>query len=212
MLSVTPRAGELLFRVAPLGCQHRQAAQAFDAAQAGGALENLQPVEERARRGRSRRQDRRTPSRRIHASASPPARDPDALRAPGSRPGRTRLSFDNQRATAIALALCRSTRIASVFSPRPSAYAACGSSTVPSFLRASRMRAMCASLPARAPAGHVAVAVQVLRRAVHHEIDAEGDRLLVDRAGKGVVEHRDHLRWPCTRSPRRRYRCTAASD
>ena len=40
---------ELLVRVAPLRGQHRQAAQAFDAAQAGGALEHLQPIEEARR-------------------------------------------------------------------------------------------------------------------------------------------------------------------
>ncbi len=41
------------------------------------------------------------------------------------------------------------------------------------------------------PRGHVAVTVQVLRGAVHDEIDAKRDRLLIDRAGEGVVDDRD---------------------
>ena len=40
--------------------------------------------------------------------------------------------------------------------------------------------------------GDVAVAVQVLRRRVHDEIDAESERLLIDRARERVVDHRDH--------------------
>ena len=41
-------------------------------------------------------------------------------------------------------------------------------------------------------AGDVAVAVQVFRRALHRQIDAERQRLLVDRAGERVVDHRQH--------------------
>ena len=46
MLRVIAGFRELLVRVAPLRRQHRQAAQAFDAAEAGGAAEHLQAIEE----------------------------------------------------------------------------------------------------------------------------------------------------------------------
>src|SRR5207245_6791722 len=39
-------------------------------------------------------------------------------------------------------------------------------------------------------AGHVAVAVEIFCRALHREIDAEGQRLLIDRAREGVVDDR----------------------
>src|SRR4029453_14339312 len=39
---------------------------------------------------------------------------------------------------------------------------------------------------------HVAVAVEVLRRAVHHQIDTERNRLLVHGAGEGVVDDGRH--------------------
>ena len=51
---VTPALSQLLVGVAPLRRQHRHADQALDAAEAGRALDDLQAVVERARRGRSR--------------------------------------------------------------------------------------------------------------------------------------------------------------
>ena len=37
-------------------------------------------------------------------------------------------------------------------------------------------------------ASHVAVAVEVLRRALHGQVDPEGERQLIDRAGERVVD------------------------
>ena len=52
-------------------------------------------------------------------------------------------------------------------------------------------------------AGDVAVAVEVLRRALHREVDAQRERLLVDRAGERVVDDRQRRR---ARGRRRRSR------
>ena len=52
------------------------------------------------------------------------------------------------------------------------------------------------------PISHVAVPVQVFRRALHREIDAHGERLLVDRSGKRVVDARDDIRGAARRGDR----------
>ena len=101
-----------------------------------------------------------------------------------------------------ALALCRATRSGSVFSPRLSAYAGCGSMTPPSSRRVLPIGRQQRARSRQHPAGDVAVTVQVLRRALHRQVDAQGERLLVDRAGEGVVDARQHAR----RAARRRDR------
>jgi hypothetical protein len=45
--------------------------------------------------------------------------------------------------------------------------------------------------PRQRPGRHVGMAIQVLGRAVHHDVDAEPNRLLVQRGGEGVVDHGD---------------------
>ena len=44
------------------------------------------------------------------------------------------------------------------------------------------------------PAGDVAVTVEVLRGALHRQVDAQGQRLLIDRTGEGIVDARQHVR------------------
>ena len=105
-----------------------------------------------------------------------------------------------------AFALCCAIRSGSVFRPRPSAYAGYGSITVPSSRRACSIGATSAARPGHDAAGHVAVAVQVLRRALHRQVDAERERLLVDRARERVVDDRQDA---ARRGRRRRSRRTS---
>ena len=75
--------GELLVGEAVLRRQHRQAAEALGAAEAGGALDDLEPIEDPAGARRSRRRRRSRPCRRSRASATARSRGPDATAGPG---------------------------------------------------------------------------------------------------------------------------------
>jgi hypothetical protein len=68
--------------------------------------------------------------------------------------------------------------------PRPIAYAACGS-PMPAE-QAARLVDIFhqADRAGEGSRGHVAVSVQVLRHAFHHDVDAHRERLLVERAGE----------------------------
>ena len=152
MLAVTPARDELLVGVAPLRRQHRQAAEALDAAKAGGALDDLQPIEE--------------PRGAIVAAAEIEADHAAEAAHLALRDGVIGVRLEARvvdaldasallraaLATASALAFCRSTRTASVLSPRPSAYAAYGSRTAPTSLRALSTFSISSLGPASAPA------------------------------------------------------------
>ena len=101
--------------------EDRKAAQALDAAQAGGALNELQPVERAIRRRPVRPSGRYTPCRQSQTSAARQSRDQGVTPTPGNTPATRQGALSSARATACALALCRATRKGSVLSPRPSA-------------------------------------------------------------------------------------------
>ena len=101
MLRVTPARGELLVRVPPLRRQHRQAAQALDAAEAGGALEDLQAIEEPLGARPARRRGRRRPCRRSRVICFVASAWSGWTRGPGSRPSRRGVRSASQRATAM---------------------------------------------------------------------------------------------------------------
>ena len=144
-----------------------------------------------APRDRSRRRDRGRPSRQSRSSGASRSRDRGATRGPGSRRARRARAARAALAMASALAFCRSTRTASVLSPLPSAYAAYGSRTAPTSFRALSTLLDDLARSGQHPGSHVAVPIEVLRGAVHDDVDAEGQRLLIDRAGEGVVDDRE---------------------
>ena len=112
-------------------------------------------------------------------------------RQPGIAARRSRAGRARATRRARARSRCGAPCAAAASSARGRAHRpACGSRIVPSSRRVRSTRCTSVRASGHRPRRDVAVPVEVLRRAVHHEIDAERQRLLVDRAGERVVEHR----------------------
>ncbi len=190
MLAVTPARASSSAGVAPLRRQDGQAAEALDAAQAGGALDHLEPVEE--------------PRRAVVAAAEIQAhhaakaahltarrwRDRDATRGPDSRRARLGRARSSAVASASALAFWRADayreRLQSPAERVGGVRIEDGADELASleYLLDDLGRS------GEHAGGHVAVAVEILGRAVHDDVDAERQRLLIDRAGERVVDDR----------------------
>ena len=175
--------------MAPLRGQHRKTAQAFHAAEAGGALEDLQAIEEAGR----------PLVAAAEVDADHPAESRHLLRGDGMvgvlRQPRVVHGLD----AAIPRQPLGHGHGTGVLTLHPH-----GQRLQPAPEQIRRLRVhdradapphLFDSIDHRRRSdehtgGDVGVAVEVLRRAVHHEIDAERQRLLIDGTGEGVVDHR----------------------
>ena len=134
------------------------------------------------------------PNRR--ASAAWRARAADAIRGPGSARARPCGCASSHCASASALAQWRSMRSASVLTPRSARKLSNGPAMAPTAFcrKPSRSRHVGLALLVaddRDAADHVGVAVEVLGRRVHDDVEAELERALHPGAREGVVGHGD---------------------
>ena len=146
------------------------------------------------RRSRATEVERRA-CRRSRASAAWRARAADAPAAPDRRPARPSGAPRGTRASARPFALCCAIRSGSVLVPRSTSHESNGLRIAPAAFWMNCSHSM--SLVAHGDddaADAVAVAVQVLRRAVHDEVGAELDRPLHARAGERVVDDQHERR------------------
>ena len=183
--------GELLLGVAPLRCEHGQAAEALDSAKAGGPFDDLQAVEES-----------RGP---IVASSEIEADHPAKAGHLALRDGvigvRHEARVVDPRYASPLLELAGHGQRARVLPPHPhrqrleppaervrGVRIQDGPDELPGLeeLLDELLR------PCQRPGGDIAVAVEILRGAVHHDVDAERQRLLIDGARERVVEDRQN--------------------
>ena len=155
--------------------------------------------EEAPRTGQVGLQVERDHAAEAAASGAAPARAADATPGPDSARAPPSAAAPSQCASASALPQCRSMRSASVFTPRSARKLSNGPAIAPTaFCRKPRRSRHSAwrDSPAdhRDAADHVGVAVQVLGRRVHDDVEAQLERPLHPRARERVVGDRERCR------------------
>jgi hypothetical protein len=118
-------------------------------------------------------------------------RMPGCVGSPGSGRGARLADLTSQAASAFALVSWRLTRGCSVRKPRKVRKLSKAAPVMPSAF--AHQASCCASSAAAAThrtADDIAVAVDVLRGRMHHDVGAEGERILQRWRQEGVVDHR----------------------